>query len=54
MIKIKELYKELPKLKEDLFAYNLDWDALFRYEIINRTGRPWIAKKINEYMGTEE
>lgn len=23
---IKELYKQLPKKPEDLFAYNLDWD----------------------------
>lgn len=52
--KIKELYKELPKKKEELFDYTLDWDSLLKYEIINKTCRPWIAKKINEYMGAEE
>ena len=54
MLKIKDLYKQLPSKKEDLFEYQLDWASLFDFEIITKICRPWIAKKIKEYMGVEE
>ena len=54
MLKIKDLYKQLPSKKEELFAYQLDWASLLDYSIITKICRPWIAKKIKEYMGVEE
>lgn len=44
----------MPKTKEELFAFPLDWTALLDNQIIENICRPWIAKKMNEYMGAEE
>ena len=44
----------LPKTTEDLFAHNIDWDKLISADIILRICKPWIGKKIKEYMGVEE
>lgn len=52
--KTKELYKKLPKSKEDIFAFQLNWNYLFKYEAVEKVGRPWIGKKVKEYMGVEE
>jgi len=37
-----------------LFSHSLDWDVLLSSDSINHICRPWIAKKIKEYMGAEE
>lgn len=52
--KIKELYKDLPKEKEQLFAYELDWPTLAAKNVVEIVCRPWISKKMVEYMGVEE
>lgn len=44
----------IPSKKQELFEYKLEWNLLFENEIIEKVCRPWIAKKIVEYMGTEE
>ncbi len=44
----------IPLKKQDLYEYKLDWNSLFENEIIEKVCRPWIAKKIVEYMGAEE
>ncbi len=44
----------LPKSKEEILAYKLDWNSLLRHDIVERVARPWIGKKIKEYMGIEE
>lgn len=45
---------KLPKSKEDIFKYQFNWNNLFKYDVIEKVGRPWIGKKIKEYMGVEE
>lgn len=53
--KTKEIYvKRLPKAREDILAYQLNWAALFGKEAVEKVGRPWIGKKIKDYMGVEE
>ena len=44
----------IPQKKQELFEYKLDWNLLFENETIEKVCRPWIAKKIIEYMGAEE
>jgi len=45
---------KLPKSKEDLLAYEINWESLFDQEVISKICKPWIGKKIKEYMGVEE
>jgi hypothetical protein len=44
----------LPKEKEEIFKYQLNWSALARHEVFDKVCRPWIGKKIKEFMGVEE
>lgn len=50
---IKDLIEGIPTSREELFAYNIDWSLLEDTMIANRI-RPWISKKISEYIGEEE
>jgi hypothetical protein len=42
------------QLPQDIFTYSVDWDSLFEMDIITKICKPWISKKIKEYMGVEE
>ena len=44
----------MPKQMEEIYKYQLDWNSIFDYNIIEKICRPWIGKKIKEYMGNEE
>ena len=44
----------LPKAKNDIFDFSLKYEILEEHEVIERIVRPWIAKKIKEYLGVEE
>lgn len=48
------MYAKLPKNKEEVFKYPLNWGLLFKHEVLEKVGRAWISKKIKEYMGVEE
>ena len=37
-----------------MFTYPLDWDELERNRVLENVAKPWIAKKIKEYLGVEE
>lgn len=37
-----------------MFAAELDWAALEKHRVVDKVARPWIAKKIKEYLGVEE
>lgn len=54
MERTKELYKRLPKSKEDVFNYRINWNALYKFDVIEKVARPWIGKKLKEYVGEEE
>jgi hypothetical protein len=32
----------------------LNWGSLIKHEVIEKIGRPWIGKKIKEYMNVED
>lgn len=35
-------------------AQTLAWGQLFKYDVVEKIGRPWVGKKIKEYMGVED
>jgi len=50
---IKALIEKIPTSKEELFKYEIDW-SLVDNTLMERRIRPWINKKIAEYIGEEE
>lgn len=53
LLDAKQLIDTIPKTKEALFAYNIDWAIYDKHELHERM-RPWISKKITEFLGEEE
>lgn len=37
-----------------MFAAEIDWDDLQKHKVIEKVAKPWITKKIKEYLGVEE
>lgn len=50
---IKSLIEKIPTEKEALFAYQLDWSVIDN-GLMEKKIRPWINKKIIEYIGEPE
>ena len=50
---VRKLIESIPTRKEDLFNYPLDW-ALLDTNLIEKRIKPWVIKKIVEYLGEEE
>ena len=44
----------LPKIKEEVFGFSLTYEGLEEHTVVDRIVRPWVAKKIKEYLGVEE
>uniref|UniRef100_A0A1D1ZAQ2 RNA-binding protein 25 n=1 Tax=Anthurium amnicola TaxID=1678845 RepID=A0A1D1ZAQ2_9ARAE len=53
LLDAKQLIDMIPKTKEKLFAYEINWDIYDKHELHERM-RPWISKKITEFLGEEE
>ncbi|KAJ7535852.1 hypothetical protein O6H91_12G048600 [Diphasiastrum complanatum] len=49
----KQLIDTIPKTKEELFAYPVDWSIYDKHDLHERM-RPWISKKITDFLGEEE
>uniref|UniRef100_A0A5S6R622 PWI domain-containing protein n=1 Tax=Trichuris muris TaxID=70415 RepID=A0A5S6R622_TRIMR len=49
----KIIIEKIPTSKEELFAQEILWDYVDSY-VIERRIRPWVGKKIVEYIGEEE
>merc|ERR1712183_781206 len=39
--------------KAKAFAYEIDWDSVHDYNIIEKKLRPWVKKKVTEYLGAD-
>lgn len=50
---IKSIIDKIPTAKSDLFNYKLDWKEIDN-ALIEKKIRPWINKKIIEYIGEPE
>ncbi|KFD67707.1 hypothetical protein M514_08560 [Trichuris suis] len=49
----KVIIEKIPTSKEELFAQEILWDYVDSY-VIEKRIRPWVGKKIVEYIGEEE
>ncbi|XP_078162933.1 splicing factor PWI domain-containing protein / RNA recognition motif (RRM)-containing protein isoform X2 [Carex rostrata] len=49
----KQLIDMIPRTKEELFAFEVNWTVYDKHEIHERM-RPWVSKKITEFLGEEE
>uniref|UniRef100_A0A7S2XWQ2 PWI domain-containing protein n=1 Tax=Fibrocapsa japonica TaxID=94617 RepID=A0A7S2XWQ2_9STRA len=50
----KDLVDRIPKEKRALFAYKVNWDLVHKHDVVGSKLRPWVSKKITEYLGEEE
>lgn len=50
---IKSLIDKIPTDKKQLFEYEIDWDLLDN-QLMEKRIRPWVNKKIAEYIGEPE
>ncbi|KAF5177824.1 Rna-binding protein [Thalictrum thalictroides] len=53
LLDAKQLIDMIPKTKEELFLYEINWAVYDKHELQERM-RPWISKKITEFLGEEE
>ncbi|CAN6448687.1 unnamed protein product [Victoria cruziana] len=53
LLDAKQLIDMIPKTKEELFAYDINWAIYDKHDLHERM-RPWISKKITEFLGEEE
>ncbi|XP_022886166.1 RNA-binding protein 25 isoform X1 [Olea europaea var. sylvestris] len=49
----KQLIDTIPKTKDELFSYEINW-AIYDQNALQERMRPWISKKITEFLGEEE
>ncbi|KAL5974477.1 hypothetical protein ACLOJK_031142 [Asimina triloba] len=53
LLDAKQLIDMIPKTKEELFSYDINWAIYDKHDLHERM-RPWISKKITEFLGEEE
>ncbi|KAM7269316.1 hypothetical protein ACFE04_024813 [Oxalis oulophora] len=53
LLDAKQLIDMIPKTKEELFSYEINWAVYDKHELHEKM-RPWITKKITEFLGEEE
>ncbi|CAG5126591.1 unnamed protein product, partial [Candidula unifasciata] len=51
--RIKQLIESIPTAKEELYAYSVDWEIVDQ-NLMDKRIKPWVTKKIIEYIGEEE
>jgi len=50
----KSVIDQIPIEKEELFAFKIDWKVIDDNDIVEDKMRPWVSKKITEFLGEEE
>uniref|UniRef100_A0A2P2J7B2 PWI domain-containing protein n=1 Tax=Rhizophora mucronata TaxID=61149 RepID=A0A2P2J7B2_RHIMU len=53
LLDAKQLIDMIPRTKDELFSYEINWAVYDKHGIHERM-RPWISKKITEFLGEEE
>ncbi|XP_076919567.1 RNA-binding motif protein 25-like isoform X2 [Bidens hawaiensis] len=53
LLDAKQLIDTIPKTKDELFSYPINWEVYVKNGLHERM-RPWISKKITEFLGEEE
>ncbi|KAJ4830036.1 hypothetical protein Tsubulata_027693 [Turnera subulata] len=52
LLDAKQLIDMIPKTKEELFSYEINWTVYDKHSLHERM-KPWISKKIIEFLGEE-
>lgn len=50
----KIVYAKLPKDQSVVLETQIKWPLLAKENVTERVVRPWVAKKVKEYLGVEE
>ena len=50
----KIVYAKLPKDQSVVLETQIQWPLLEKENVTERVVRPWVAKKVKEYLGVEE
>lgn len=53
-LNINAIAEKIPSKKEDVFGYPINWALFDQAELAEKRLKPWISKKIVEYLGEEE
>nr|XP_027097833.1 RNA-binding protein 25-like isoform X1 [Coffea arabica] len=53
LLDAKQLIDMIPKTKDELFSYGINW-ATYDKNALHERMKPWISKKITEFLGEEE
>ncbi|XP_076918751.1 RNA-binding motif protein 25-like isoform X1 [Bidens hawaiensis] len=53
LLDAKQLIDTIPKTKDELFSYPINWEV-YNMNGLHERMRPWISKKITEFLGEEE
>eukprot|EP00397_Hematodinium_sp_SG-2012_P041998 GEMP01046372.1.p1 GENE.GEMP01046372.1~~GEMP01046372.1.p1 ORF type:complete len:346 (+),score=99.21 GEMP01046372.1:264-1301(+) len=51
---VKSLIAQIPTAKREVFSYPIDWECVRSNNIIETKLKPWVRKKVIEYLGAEE
>ncbi|CAK4716998.1 unnamed protein product [Aphanomyces euteiches] len=51
---LEGIIKNIPTDAKGLFRYPMDWRAVEQYKLVDEKMKPWVKKKIVEYLGEEE
>ncbi|KAH3764640.1 RNA-binding protein 25 [Pelomyxa schiedti] len=51
---LKQLINSIPTDKEGLVKYTINWALVDQFQIIDKRIKPWVSKKIVEFLGEEE
>ncbi|KAH6809572.1 hypothetical protein C2S51_027355 [Perilla frutescens var. frutescens] len=53
LLDAKQLIDTIPKTKDELFSYEINW-AIYDQNALHERMRPWVSKKITDFLGEEE
>ncbi|XP_042064047.1 RNA-binding protein 25-like isoform X2 [Salvia splendens] len=53
LLDAKQLIDTIPKTKDELFSYEINW-AIYDQNVLHERMRPWVSKKITDFLGEEE
>jgi len=51
---MRRLIQQVPTDKARAFAFKIDWQIVADHHIVDKKLRPWVKKKVNEFLGAEE
>eukprot|EP01069_Polyplicarium_translucidae_P006334 Polyplicarium_translucidae@DN2943_c0_g2_i1.p2 len=51
---MQKIAQHVPTEKERLFEVEIDWELLLKNDILESKLRPWVMKKVTEFLGVEE